>query len=285
MITALVAPFADNEFMLRALVAGVLVALASAVVGTFVVLRGLAFIGDALAHGVLPGIAGALLVGLPGTVGALVGAGAMIAGVNLVTRRSRLSSDTAIGLLFVGMLALGVVLVSRSSSFTGDLARILFGDVLGITWGDIRIQALAALAVAGVAALCARPFLLLSFDREQTRAAGFSADRYHAVMLALVAVTVIVSFQAVGTLLVFGMLIAPPATAALVARRVGTMMLGGALLGSVSVWVGLLLSFHYSLAAGASIVMVEVGLFFLALLAVGLWRTAPSPARTAGAGG
>ena len=127
--------------MLRALLAGVLVSIACAVVGTFVVLRGLAFIGDALAHGVLPGIAGALLIGAPGIVGAVVGALAMIGGVTLITRRSRLSSDTAIGLLFVGMLALGVVIVSRSSSFTGDLVAILFGQILGTSWDDAHAPA------------------------------------------------------------------------------------------------------------------------------------------------
>ena len=274
----LIDPFADNAFMLRALIAGCLVALACAVVGTFVVLRGLAFIGDALAHGVLPGIAGALLLGLPGLGGAFVGAAAMIGGVSLVRRRSRLSGDTAIGLLFVGMLALGVVIVSRSDSFTGDLTRILFGEVLGITWQDIAIQAGATVLVAAVAAICARPFLMLSFDRDQTRVAGFSAELYDWLMLGLVAVTVVVSFGTVGTLLVFGMLIAPPATAALVARRVGPMMGIAAAIGVVSVVAGLLLSYHADLAAGATIVLVEVGIFFLALTTRGLVRPAPAVA-------
>ncbi len=273
-------PFLDNEFMQRALIAGCLVALACAVVGTFVVLRGLAFIGDALAHGVLPGIAGALLLGLPGIGGALVGAAVMIGGVDLVRRRSRLSGDTAIGLLFVGMLALGVVIVSRSDSFTGDLTRILFGEVLGIGWDDIRIQLVATVAVIAVAIVCARPFLMLSFDPEGTRVAGFRAGLYEWLMLGLVAITVVVSFGTVGTLLVFGMLIAPPATAALVARRIGVMMAAAAVLGVVSVVVGLLLSYHYDLAAGATIVLVEVGVFFVALTATAIWRpvtrTAPA---------
>jgi ABC-type Mn2+/Zn2+ transport system permease subunit/ABC-type Zn uptake system ZnuABC Zn-binding protein ZnuA len=270
----LVGPFLDNAFMLRALVAGCLVAVACAIVGTFVVLRGLAFIGDALAHGVLPGIAGAILLGLPGIGGAIVGAAAMIAGVGLVRRRSRLSGDTAIGLLFVGMLALGVVIVSRSDSFSGDLTRILFGEVLGISWGDIWLQLGAAVAVAAVAAVCARPFLLLSFDRDQAQVAGFSAERYEWLMLGMVALTVVVSFQTVGTLLVFGMLIAPPATAALVARRIGAMMALAALLGALSVAGGLLLSYHYDLAAGATIVLVEVAAFFVALTARSLRRPA-----------
>lgn len=265
-------PFLNNEFMMRALVAGVLVAVACAIVGTFVVLRGLAFIGDALAHGVLPGIAGALLLGLPGIGGAFVGAAVMIAGVDQVRRRSRLSGDTAIGLLFVGMLALGVVIVSRSDSFTGDLTRILFGEVLGIAWSDIWVQLGAAVLVALVALVCARPFQLLAFDREQTRVAGFSPDLYEWLMLGMVAVTVVVSFQTVGTLLVFGMLVAPPATAALVARRIGAMMLGAAILGALSVAVGLLLSYHYDLAAGATIVLVEVTAFFVVLTIQSLRR-------------
>ncbi len=275
---ALVDPFLANDFMLRALVAGCLVAIACAIVGTFVVLRGLAFIGDALAHGVLPGIAGAVLLGLPGIGGAVVGAIAMIAGVNLVRRRSRLSGDTAIGLLFVGMLALGVVIVSRSDSFTGDLTRILFGEVLGIGWDDVWVQLGAVAAVAATAAVCARPFLLLAVDPEQARTAGFAAGLYDWLMLAMVALTVIVSFQTVGTLLVFGMLIAPPATAALVARRVGAMMAGAAVLGAVSVACGLLLSYHYDLAAGASIVLVEVVVFFLVLALQGLRARTARPA-------
>jgi ABC-type Mn2+/Zn2+ transport system permease subunit len=270
----LIDPFLDNEFMLRALVAGCLVAVACAIVGTFVVLRGLAFIGDALAHGVLPGIAGAILLGLPGIGGAIVGAAVMIAGVSVVRRRSRLSGDTAIGLLFVGMLALGVVIVSRSDSFSGDLTRILFGEVLGISWDDIWLQLGAAVAVGAVAAVCARPFLLLSFDREQARVAGFSAELYEWLMLGMVALTVVVSFQTVGTLLVFGMLIAPPATAALVARRIAAMMAVAAVLGALSVVAGLLLSYHYDLAAGASIVLVEVVVFFVALTAQSLRRPA-----------
>ncbi len=273
-MSPLIDPFLDNEFMLRALLAGCLVAVACAIVGTFVVLRGLAFIGDALAHGVLPGIAGAILLGLPGIGGAVVGAAVMIAGVGVVRRRSRLSGDTAIGLLFVGMLALGVVIVSRSDSFSGDLTRILFGEVLGISWDDVWLQLGAAVAVAVVAAACARPFLLLAFDREHATVAGFSAELYEWLLLGMVALTVVVSFQTVGTLLVFGMLIAPPATAALVARRITAMMAVAAALGALSVVAGLLLSYHYDLAAGASIVLVEVAVFFAVLTAQSLRRPA-----------
>jgi ABC-type Mn2+/Zn2+ transport system permease subunit len=260
-----VEPFTSNLFMQRALLAGVLVALACAVVGTFVVLRGLAFIGDALAHGVLPGVAAALLFGYPGLIGALVGAVAMIGGVSLVTRHSRLSSDTAIGLLFVGMLALGVVIVSRTQSFAGDIVNILFGEILGIGSDDLWLQAGATLAVVIVALLCARPFLLLSIDPEQADVAGFSSRRYHVIMLLLIAVTVVVSFQTVGTLLVFGMLLAPAGTGALVARRVGAMIGWAVAVGVVSVYTGLLVSYHWALAGGAAIVLCAVTIFFVVL--------------------
>lgn len=259
---ALVNPFLDNAFMVRGLVAGALVAVACAVVGTYVILRGLAFIGDALAHGVLPGIAGALLLGWSGLLGAAVGAAVMIGGVGLVTSRSRLSADTAIGLLFVGMLAAGVLIVSRSASFAGDLTRILFGDVLGTSWTGIWIQLAATVGVIAAAAVCARPFLLLCFDEEQTRVAGFSPRLYHTLMLAMIAATVVVSFQTVGTLLVFGMLIAPAGTAALLAHRAGVAMALAAVIGALSVVAGLLLSYHFNLAAGAAIVAVAIGVFF-----------------------
>jgi ABC-type Mn2+/Zn2+ transport system permease subunit len=271
LVGPLIDPFLDNGFMFRALLAGILVSAACAVVGTFVVLRGLAFIGDALAHGVLPGIAGALLIGAPGMVGAIVGALAMIGGVTLITRRSRLSSDTAIGLLFVGMLALGVVIVSRSSSFTGDLVAILFGQILGTSWDDLWLQAGATIAVAAVAAVCARPFLLLAFDPEQADVAGFPSRRYHAVMLILIALTVVVSFQVVGTLLVFGMLLAPAAAGALLAHRIGMMMLIAAAVGAFSSWAGLLISYWFDLAAGASMVLVAVAVFFV-VFAFATWR-------------
>ncbi len=256
-------PFVDNEFLQRALLAGVLVSIGCAVVGTYVVLRGLAFIGDALAHGVLPGVAGAILLGLPGMVGAAVGAGAMIGGVGLITARSRLSNDTAIGLLFVGLLALGVVMVSSSDSFTGDLVKILFGELLGISRHDLAIQAVATVLVVVVGLLFARPFLLLCFDPDLAQVMGFRARLSHVVMLVLIAATVIVSFQTVGTLLVFGMLLAPAGVGALVAHRIGVMMLWAVAVGVAATYLGLLASYHFSWAAGASVVLCAVTLFFV----------------------
>lgn len=253
--------------MRLALFGGILVACTCAIAGTFVVLRGLAFVGDALAHGVLPGIATALLLGFSGILGAAVGAAVMMGGVSIVTRKFRLSGDTAIGLLFVGMLSLGVVITSRSTSFVGDLARILFGELLGITTTDVAWQFTALVIVGVIAFVSRRPFLLLSVDDGLARTSGFSARLFHNVMLTMVAITVIASFQTVGTLLVLGMLIAPAATGSLFARRIESMMLIAALVGSLSTYIGLLISYHYDLAAGASIVLTAVVIFAISATA------------------
>ena len=260
-----VTPFLSNQFMLNALLAGVIVSFTCAIVGTFVVLRGLAFIGDAIAHGVLPGIAVAILVGFPGVLGAAIGTVVMVSGVSLITLKSRLSSDTAIGLLFVGMLALGVIIVSRSTSFSGDLVRILFGEILGVSFQAIILQVIAAVIIVIVTVACSRPFLLLCFDPEQAQVSGFSSRLYHYIMLALIALTIVVSFQTVGTLLVFGMLLAPAGAGALLARRIGAMMGWATLFGTLSIYFGLLASYHLNIAAGAAIVLVAVLIFFLVL--------------------
>ena len=259
----LVAPFAANAFMANALAAGLLVSVACGIVGTFVVLRGLAFIGDALGHGVLPGVAIAMLLGLPGMLGAAVGAVVMILGIGIITRKSSLSSDTAIGLLFVAMLALGVAIVSRSHSFSGDLVRILFGEILGISPGEIVIQLVATALIVILALVCYRPFLLLCFGPEQADVSGFPSKLFHGIMLGMIALTVVVSFKTVGTLLVFGMLLAPAASAALYARRVGAMIAGAIVIGALSVYSGLLASYYLDLAAGASITLVASLIFFI----------------------
>ena len=265
-------PFTDNEFLRQSLYAGILVSAICAVAGTFVVLRGLAFAGDALAHGVVPGVAAALLFGFSGVLGAAIGAGVMMSGVSVVTRRYRLSGDTAIGLLFVGMLALGVIIQSRSSSFAGDLTNILFGELLGVSNSDLMWEFVALVAVCVVAWLCRRPFLLLSVDDGLTETSGFSVKKYHNIMLAMVALTVVASFQTVGTLLVLGLLIAPAATGALFARRIGIMMVVAAVVGIFSTYVGLLVSYHANVAAGASIVFCSVLVFTACAVVVEVQR-------------
>jgi ABC-type Mn2+/Zn2+ transport system permease subunit len=253
------------DFMQRALAAGVLAALTTSVVGTWVILRGLAFMGDALAHGVLPGIAVAVLLGLNPVAGAVVAAVVMVGAISLVHRTTRLSEDTAIGLLFVGMLALGVIIISRSGSFAVDLVAILFGDVLGTTGGDLVLQGVAAVLALGGGILLYRPLLVLCFNEQKAATLGLRPRFAHLVMMGLITLAVVSSFQAVGALLVFGLLIAPPATAVLLARRVPTMMAVAAGLGIFEVVAGLLISYHFDTAAGATMSGLAVVVFFLVL--------------------
>lgn len=275
-------PF-DPEFMQRALLAGMLAVVASSVVGTWVVLRGLSFLGDALAHGVIPGMALAVLWGFNVTVGALLTAALMVGGITLVNRRGRLGEDTAVGLLFVGMLALGVIIISKSRSFATDVQSLLFGDVLGVTWGDLRVQAVAALAVVLASVLGYRAFLALSFNEAKAGSLGLRPGLTHLALLGLIAVAIVSSFQAVGTLLVFGLLVGPPATAALLVRRVWLCMVVAVALGWVAVVLGLVLSYRHGTAAGATMAGTSVAMFFVVLagqeLRAALRRTPrPEPA-------
>lgn len=253
--------------MLTALLASILISLTCAIAGTFVVLRGLAFIGDALSHGLLPGIAVAIIFGASGILGAAIGSVVMMGGVNLVTSRYKLSSDTAIGLLFVGMLALGVLITSSSSKFPEDLDHILFGESLAVNSTDLIWQSIAFLIVGCIGVLARRPFLLMSVDDGLAQTSGFNLKFFQNLMMSMIALTVIASFQTVGTLLVLGMLVAPAATAVLFARRISSMMLIASVIGSIASYVGLLISFHYELAASASIVLVAVTIFALGAIA------------------
>jgi manganese/iron transport system permease protein len=258
-------PF-DPEFMQRALLAGMLAVVASSVVGTWVVLRGLSFLGDALAHGVIPGMALAVLWGFNLTVGALLTAGLMVGGITFVNRHARLGEDTGVGLLFVGMLALGVIIISKSRSFATDVQGLLFGDVLGVTWGDVQVQALAAVGVVIASVVGYRAFLALSFNEAKAGSLGLRPGLTHLGLLALIAVAIVSSFQAVGTLLVFGLLVGPPATAALLVRRVWLCMVVAVALGWVAVTLGLVLSYQHGTAAGATMAGVSVAIFFVVLI-------------------
>jgi zinc/manganese transport system permease protein len=262
----LLVPF-EVSFVRRALLAGLLVSLVCALVGTWVVLRGMAFLGEAMSHGLLPGVALASLTGQSVLLGAAVSAGVMAGGVALLGRSRLVSRDTAIGLLFVGMLSIGVIIVSHSESFAVDLTGFLFGDVLAVGPSDLW-QLVIALGIAAVGSLLGhRAFVALAFDPRKARTLGLRPAVAHAVLLALVTLAIVASFRVVGTLLVFGLLIAPPAAAVLWARRVGTIMLGAAVAGSVSTVVGLVVSWHAGTAAGATIAAVAVSLFFVSALA------------------
>jgi len=264
-----VEPFALG-FQQRALVGGVVAGIMASFVGTWLVLRGMSFFGDAFVHGVVPGIAAAVLFEFSPFFGAAVAAAVMVLGIELVHRQTALNEDTAIGLLFVGMLALGVVIISRSSSYTGSLTTILFGDALGVTGDALVGQAAMAVVVVALAVLLYRPLLALSFDRTKAEALGMRPALTHAVLLVLIAAAVIGSYQSVGTLLVFGLLVGPPATAALLSRTVPMMMAMAVGIAVLSVWLGLVLSFHWGTAGSATMAIVPIVLFFLTLAATRL---------------
>lgn len=271
-------PFA-LAFQQRALVGGALAALALAVVGTWVVIRGMTFLGDALVHGVIPGIALAILLDFNVLLGAALAATVMIAGINLVHRQTTFSEDTGIGLLFVGMLGLGVILISRSDAYTGSLTGILFGDALGVTNEDLVLLGVVVGVVLVVSSLLYRNFLVLSFNEHKAKMLGLNPRLAHLALLGLTTVSIVGSFQTVGTLLVFGLLVGPPATAALLVKRVPVMMTTAAVIGVLSVAVGLMISYYADTSGSATISVVPIVLFFVVLTIRSLSRGAPAVAR------
>ena len=267
-----VQPFLDSVTMQRALGAGTFAAIACGLVGTWVVLRGMTFIGDALAHGVLPGLAIATIVGFSPTIGAFLSAGVMIGGISVVGRRARLQEDAAIGLLFVGMLALGVLIISRSRSFAGELTGFLFGGITSVTTADLLLAAVVAAIVVVVVVVGYRAFLALTFNREAAALMGMRPNWTHAVLMVLVTATIVASFTTVGTLLVFALITAPAAAAVQLVRRVVWVLVTSVVFAEVSVVAGLLLSWHARLAAGAAMAVCAVGIFLLALVVSELRR-------------
>ena len=259
-------PFVSNQFMRNALFAGVLAVLTTSSVGTWVVLRSMSFLGEALAHGVLPGIAIAFIIGGNTAAGALIAAIVMVLGVNLIRAHSPLPTDTSIGVLFVGFLALGVVIMSsQAGSYVGDLSRFLFGSITGVEAEDLVRQGVAAVITVGGALIFYRAFLVLTFDETQAQLLGLRPRLTHVALLVLIAIAVVASFEAVGSLLVVAFLIAPAATATMLLRRV-PVIIGTAIgIGLLSVVVGLLVSYHYDTAAGATMALVAVSTFMVAL--------------------
>ena len=275
----LIDPF-ELAFQQRALVGGALAAVALSIVGTWVVLRGMTFLGDALVHGVIPGIALAILLDFSVLLGAVLAALVMIAGINLVHRQTTFAEDTGIGLLFVGMLALGVILISRTASYTGSLTGILFGNALGVTTRDLIVLATVAIVTLVVSTLFYRPFLVLAFNEEKAELFGLRPRLAHVVLLALITLAIVGSFQTVGTLLVFGLLVGPPATAALLVRTVPAMMLLAGAIGVASVAIGLVVSYHADTSGSATMAMIPIVLFFVVLTVKSLAARSSSAAES-----
>jgi zinc/manganese transport system permease protein/manganese/iron transport system permease protein len=276
---ALLEPF-SLAFLQRALLGGALVAVLCGVVGTWVVVRGMAFLGEALAHGMLPGVALATVLGAPALVGGALSAVVMSLAIGALQRRGSLSYDTSIGLLFVAMLALGVIVISHAGSFATDATAILFGDILAIAPLDVVLLAGAAAVGATVATLAHRSLVALAIDPRIAAVLGLRPRIAQAALVGLVTLAVVASYQAVGSLLVVGLLLAPAVAAGHWTVRIPTRMALAAALGTVAVATGLLVSWHAATAAGASVAASAIAIACVSwLVRRGVDALRASPAR------
>ena len=253
------------DFFVRALIASALVGVACAIVGSFVVLKGMSFIGDAVSHAAFPGIVIAYLIGAPIILGGAIAAIGTALGIGAITRRSGLRSDAIIGVLFAGMFALGVAIFSSIPNYVGDLFHFLFGDVLGISVGDLLALILLVFGLLLVLRLLWKELLFSTFDPLGAGAAGLPVRRLDDLLLILIAVTIVISLQAVGIVLVVAMITTPAATAQLLVKRFTAMIQVAALIGVSAAVVGLYVSYSLDIASGAAIVILETLIFLLAL--------------------
>lgn len=252
------------DFMQRGLMAATIIGVVCAVIGCYVVLRSMAFLGDALAHAILPGVAIAYLLGGSLLLGALVAAVVVALAIGFFSRGGTIREDTAIGVLFAAALALGVALISSIRTYAKDLSHILFGDILGISVSDLwTVAILSGLVLITLFALY-RPFLVVSFDPILAQTLRLPAEFLRNLMLILLAITIVVSMKAVGIGLVAAMLVTPAAAAYLLTRRLPSMMAVSGLIGGLSSMIGLYLSYYLNIASGAAIVLVATAFFLLA---------------------
>jgi manganese/iron transport system permease protein len=253
-------------FFVRALVASMMVGVVCAVVGTYVVLRGVAFIGDAIAHAAFPGVVAAFMLSIPFYVGAAIAAVGTAVAIGFVTKRAGIRQDTAIGVLFAGTFAFGVFLFSTIDGYVADLFSFLLGNVLAIGTEDLVGLLVLGLLVLLIVALLWKELLYATFDPLGAAASGIRVGRLEYLFLALVALTIVVSLQAVGIILVVAMLVTPAATAQMVTVRFTRLMVVAALIGIASSVLGLYLSYWLDVASGATIVLVQTGLFVITLV-------------------
>jgi manganese/iron transport system permease protein len=258
-------PFALT-FMQRGLLAALLVGVVCAVMGTFVVLKGLAFIGDAVSHAAFPGLVVAYLLGVPLYIGGSIAGLTTAFAIGWVSRRGALRFDTAVGVLFAGTFAFGVALFSTIKGYAGDLLGYLLGNVLGITEGDLVQLAILGVGVLVVVAVLRKELLYSTFDPQGAAASGLPVGPLEYVLLGLLGVTIVVSIQAVGIIMVVAMLVTPPATAQLLVVRFNRLMAVSVAIAALSAVSGLFLSYYWNLASGAAIVLVETALFVVALV-------------------
>ncbi|MCX7706614.1 MAG: metal ABC transporter permease [Anaerolineae bacterium] len=268
MIEWLLAPL-QYQFMVRGLLAAITVGTVCGVLGTYVVLRGMAFFGDALAHAILPGVGVAYL--LAGNTQSALFAGALAAGVatalgiGAISKSGQIREDTAIGVLFAAMFALGVALISTVRNFSVDLTHFMFGNILGVSPADLRLTAVLAGLVILLVVAFYKEFLVISFDPVLAAILRLPAQFFRYLLLVMLAVTIVASLQTVGVGLMVAMLITPAAAASLLTRRLPAMMVTAALIGAASGVIGLYLSYYVSVASGAAVVLVCTAFFLAAL--------------------
>jgi ABC-type Mn2+/Zn2+ transport system permease subunit len=255
-----------HTFMQHAMLAIILVGGICGITGSFVILRGLAFLGDALAHAVFPGVVIAYLLGIPVLIGALIASLLVALAIGAVGQNRRLSNDTAIGVLFAGGFALGVVLISARPSYSRDLSSFLFGSILGVSRTDLQLTALVTASVAFALWLFRRELVAISFDRTFAQAIGIRLWRFDQLFLLLLSLTIVISLQTVGNILVLAMLVTPAATARLLTDRLSVMMTLSALIGASSGIIGLYFSYYQGTSSGGSVVLVTTVLFALTFL-------------------
>jgi manganese/iron transport system permease protein len=265
MIGWLTEPFTLG-FMQKALVASVIVGVVCAVLGCYIVLRSMAFLGDALAHAILPGVAVSYLLGANLLAGALVAGLIVAVGISYVTRAGTIREDTAIGIFFAGALALGVVLISTMRTYAIDLTHVLFGNVLGVTVVDLWITGGLAFLVLGAILLLYKRLLVVSFDPILGETLGLHTQALRTGLFLMLAATIVVALRTVGVALVAAMLVTPPAAAYLLTRRLPVMMGVSALIGVVSAVGGLYASYYLNVASGGAMVLVATVIFVLAFL-------------------
>lgn len=263
--------------MVRAFVGVSLIAVLSGVVGSFIMLKGMAFMGDAVAHAAFGGLVAALLLGVPAQAGALTVALATAAGLTALGRKTDLRADTTLAILFTGAFALGVMGLTLRPNFAGDLTALLVGSVLGISQSDIAWILGAAWATALLVGLTFRHLVYISFDPKGAEAAGLPVAVLQLLLLSLVALTVTVSLQAVGTVMVVALLITPAATAFLFCRRLEQLMLVAAALGLTATWIGLYASYYLATPPGATVVTAATVQFAAGLVVRRRLRTQGKP--------
>lgn len=265
LIDGLLAPL-SYAFIQRGLLAALMVGILCSVIGCYVVLRSMAFLGDAMAHAVLPGVAVAYLLGRNLTLGAMAAALVVALGVGLFSRRGMIKEDTAIGVLFAAALSLGVVLISSIRTYAVDLSHILFGNVLGVSSLDLWLTAIMGVVILIAILVFYRQFLVISFDPVLAATLRMRVGLFNNLLLVLLALTIVISMQTVGVALVAAMLVTPAATAYMLVRRLPVMMVLSGSIGGFSSLVGLFASYHLNVASGAAIVLTTTLIFLVVFL-------------------